>query len=139
MQDQFQISRVDFGNFQLEYDLVPSSCFPNLKRIDEKYVALLRFITPGASVLAVLTMGQLEFWFECLELSAAHGGAYMKILPIMSGVREDGNLYAKTYNNKLIFRSGDMIISINPADRLKEFARHINEIWHELDALEETW
>lgn len=139
MNEIIAIPRKDFGNFQLEYDLVPSSCFPNLKRIDEKYVALLRFITPGASVLAVLTMGQLERWFECLKLSAAHGGAYMKILPIMSGLRENENLHAKVYNNKLIFRSGDMIISIDPADCLKEFARHINNIWHELDGLEETW
>lgn len=139
MNEIITIPRKDFGNFQLEYDLAPSSCFHNLKYIDEKYVALLRFITPGASVLAVLTMGQLERWFECLKLSATHGGAYMKILPIMSWVHENEDLYAKIYKNKLIFSSGDMIISINLADCHKEFASYVNNIWHELDALEETW
>lgn len=137
MNEMITIPSKDFGNFQLEYDLVPSRCFPNLKRIDEKYVALLRFTTPDASMLAVLTMRQLECWFECLEMRAAHGWAYMKILPIMSGVRENENLYAKIYNNKLIFRSGDMIISISLADCLKEFTSYLNEIHCKLNELED--
>lgn len=49
MQDQPENSRGDFGNFQLGYGPVISRCFPNLKYIDEKYVASLQFSAHSAS------------------------------------------------------------------------------------------
>lgn len=132
MQDQFQTSRGDFGNFQLNYTLNTSSEFAELEYIDENYVATLRFTTSCVSVSVVVTSMQLEVWSSCFELSFDRGGAYMNTLPIMCAIKEDEHLYVRTYDNKLWFRSGAMIISIDISDCLEDFANYINEIWREL-------
>lgn len=138
MNDQFQPSRGDFGNFQLGYGPVISRCFSNLKYIDEKYVASLRFLTPGASVGIILTPMQLEIWRDCFELSVKHGGVNIQTLPIMRPKREDEHLDVTVYGDELSFTSGTMVISINIADCLKEFASYLNEIYCKLNELEGT-
>lgn len=139
MQDQLKNNHIDFGNFQLSYTFNTSSGFPSLKCIDENYIAVLRFTTPGTSVSIALTADQLRYWFECLELSTTNGGIYMQTLPIMRARREDSYLNAAIYKNKLSFRSGTMFISIDISDCLKEFTSYINEIWRELDEKEGAW
>ena len=139
MQDQFQPSRGDFGNFQLNYTLDTSSEFPNLEYIDENYVAVLRFSAPGTSVSVVATATQLEVWRDYFELSAADGGVYIKTLPIMCAIKEDEHLYVSTYDSKLWFRSAAIFIEINLADCLKEFTNYLNNIYCELDELEGAW
>ena len=139
MQDPFQPSRGDFGNFQLGYGPVISKCFPNLKYIDEKYVASLQFSAPGANVGIVLTCTQLEVWRDCFELSAAHGGVSIQTLPIMRPKREDEHLDVTSYGNKLSFTSGTMVIAIDLSDRLKEFTSYLDEIYGKLDELEGAW
>lgn len=137
MQDQSQPSCGDFGNFQLGYGPVISRCFPNLKYIDEKYVALLQFSAPGASVRVVLTAMQLEIWRDCFELRAAHGGVSIQTLPIMRPKREDEHLDVTTYGNELSFTSGTMVISISLTDCLKDFTSYINKIYCKLNELED--
>lgn len=139
MNDQLKNSRVDFGNFQLNYDITPSSDFNDLEYIDENYVAILRFSAPGTSVIVVASAWQLEYWFNCFELSAADGGVYMKTLPIMCTRKEYDGFYVAIYKNKLSFRSGTMSISINLADCLEEFANYVYEIWQQLEEKEESW
>lgn len=139
MQDQFQPSRGDFGNFQLGYGPVISRCFPNLKYIDEKYVALLQFSAPSTSVRVALTAMQLEIWRDCFELSDKHGGVSIQTLPIMRPKREDEHLDVTTYGNELSFTSGTMVISIDLADCLKEFTSYLNEIYCKLNELENKW
>lgn len=139
MQDRFKNSRIDFGNFQLNYTLDTSSGFPNLEFIDENYVAVLRFSAPGVSAGVVLTAMQLEVWRDHFELSRADRGVHMKTLPIMRPRREDEHLYVTVYDNKLSFRSGNMSIFIDIADCLKEFARYINEIRRKLMEKEGAW
>lgn len=139
MHDQFQPNCVDFGNFRLGYGPVVSRCFPNLKYIDEKYVASLRFSTPGANVGIVLTSTQLEIWRDCFELIAAHGGVSIQTLPIMRPKREDEHLDVITYINELSFTSGTMVISISLDDCLKDFISYLNEIYCKLDELENKW
>ncbi len=129
----------DFGNFQLDYELVPSSCFPNLKHINERYVALLRFDAPGVSVSVVVASRQLEVWRDHFEMCAADGGVYIKTLPIMCAIKEDERLYASTYDSKLWFRSAAILVEINLADCLKEFTNYLNNIYCELDELEGAW
>lgn len=136
MQNQLKNSRVYFGNFQLDYELVPSSCFPNLQRIDERYVALLRFDAPGVSVSVVVASRQLEVWRDHFEMCAADGGVYIKTLPIMCAIKEDEHVYVSTYDSKLWFRSAAIFIEINLADCLKEFTNYLNNIYCELDELE---
>ena len=139
MQDQPENSRVDFGNFQLVYELAELSSFDDTEYIDENYVAILRFYDPGASVRVMVTATQLEVWRDYFELSATRGGAYMETLPIMRTRKEDESTLVTTYGNKIFFRSGNMIISINLAGCLKEFVNYINEIWRELDEKENRW
>lgn len=137
MQDQPENSRVDFGNFQLNYDITPSRRFPDLKFIDESYVATLQFSTPDASARVIATSRQLECWHDFFELSIARGGIYMQTLPIMRTNEEYGRIHVRTYDNKLYFDSGTMDTTIDIADCLKEFTNFINEIWRELE-LEES-
>lgn len=140
MQDQPQNNHVDFGNFQLDYSLNPSSHFPNSQCIDESYVATLQFSAPGAGVSVALTNTQLEFWRDFFELSVTRGGVDMKTLPIMCTRKEDTYLYAVAYNNTLFFRSATMSISINLADCLKEFTSYLDEIYCKLkEKEEESW
>lgn len=139
MQEQFQTSRVDFGNFQLDYRFDPSSEFPNLKCIDENYVATLRFTAHGASVAVVATAMQLEFWRNCLELSAARSGVDMETLPITCPRKENKHLHVMIYNNKLSFGNGTMSISFDISDCLNDFTSCINQIYCELDEKEAAW
>lgn len=140
MQDQSQPSRVDFGNFQLNYEIAESSSFYDIEYIDENYVATLLFEAPGTSVSVVATDTQLEVWRDYFELSVADRGVYMKTLPIMCTRKENMYLFVRTYDGKLFFSSGTMSISINLADCLKEFASYINNIWLELKEKEdESW
>ena len=139
MQDRLQPSRVDFGNFQLNYDITPSSDFTDLEYIDENYVATLLFEAPGTSVSVVATDTQLEVWRDYFELSVADRGVYMKTLPIMRARKEDDYLHVATYKNKLSFRSGAMVISIDLADCLKEFVSYVDEIYCKLEEKEESW
>lgn len=139
MNEMITIPSKDFGNFQLNYNITPSSDFDDLKFIDENYVATLRFTTPGVSVSVVVTSMQLEIWSSCFELSFDRGGAYMNTLPIMCAIKEDAHLNVRTYDSKLWFRSGAMVISINLADCLKDLANYINEIRLELDEKEGAW
>ena len=139
MHDQPENSRVDFGNFQLNYDITPSSDFAEIEYIDENYVATLRFTTPGAIVSVVLTVRQLEYWCNYFELSATRGGTYMEALPIMCARKEDMYLYVRAYDDKLVFKSGTMTITIGLADCLNEFASFINEICCKLDEKENRW
>lgn len=139
MQNQLKNNHVNFGNFQLDYELVPSSCFPNLQRTDERYVALLRFSAPGVSVSVVVASRQLEVWRDHFEMCAADGGVYIKTLPIMGAIKEDEHIYVSTYDSKLWFRSAAIFIEINLADCLKEFTNYLNNIYCELDELEAAW
>ena len=140
MHDPFQPSRGDFGNFQLGYDIAPSSEFAELEYIDENYVASLLFKAPGTSVSVVVSAGQLEYWCECFELSAANGGVNMQTLPIMRTRKADERLHVAVYKNKLSFRNGAMFISIDISDCLKEFVNCISNIWRELEEKEdESW
>jgi hypothetical protein len=140
MQDRLQNSRVDFGNFQLSYEIAESSSFYDIEYIDENYVATLLFEAPGTSVSVVATDTQLEVWRDYFELSVADRGVYMKTLPIMCSRKENMYLFVRTYDGKLFFSSGTMSISINLADCLKEFASYINNIWLELKEKEdESW
>ena len=139
MHDQFQPSRGDFGNFQLGYDIAPSSEFAELEYIDENYVASLLFKAPGVNVSFVATATQLEVWNDYLELSIARGGAYMETLPIMRTRKADEHLHVDVYKNKLSFRNGAMFISIDISDCLKEFTNYINSIWRKLDEKEDRW
>ncbi|MCF1694291.1 hypothetical protein [Corynebacterium argentoratense] len=127
----------DFGNLQLSYTITESTNFPSLEFIDESYVASLLFKAPGTSVSIVLTADQLRYWFECLELSTANGGVNMQTLPIICPKREDEHLDVITVGNELSFAGGTMVISINIADCLKEFANCVSSIWRELEEKEE--
>lgn len=140
MQDQPQNNHVDFGNFQLNYEIAESSSFYDIEYIDENYVATLIFEAPGTSVSVVATDTQLEVWRDYFELSVADRGVYMKTLPIMCSRKENMYLFVRTYDGKLFFSSGTISISINLADCLKEFASYINNIWLELKEKEdESW
>ena len=140
MQDQLKNGCVDFGNFQLSYTFTASSSFTNLRDIDEKYVASLRFTAPGVSVGVVATATQLEVWRDYFELSVTDHGVYMKTLPIMRPRKEDAHFYVTAYSNKLSFTSGEMDIFINLADCLKEFASYVDEIYCKLEEKErESW
>lgn len=139
MQDQLKNNHINFGNFQLGYELAELSSFDDTEYIDENYVAILRFCDPGASVSVMVTATQLAVWRDYFELSTARGGAYMEILPIMRTRKEDEHTLVTTYGNKIFFRSGSMIISINLAGCLKEFTNYINSIWRKLDEKENMW
>lgn len=139
MNEIIAIPSKDFGNFRLVYELAELSSFDDTEYIDENYVAILRFFDPGASVRVMVTATQLEVWRDYFELSATRGGAYMETLPIMRTRKEDEHTLVTTYGNKIFFRSGSMIISINLAGCLKEFVNYINEIWRELDEKENRW
>lgn len=139
MHDQLKNGCVNFGNFQLNYTINPSSNFVDLEYIDENYVATLRFTTPGVGVSVVATATQLEVWRNYFELSVADRGVYMKTLPIMCTRKENMYLFVRTYDGKLFFRSGNMSIFIDIADCLKEFTSHLDEIYCELDELEDAW
>lgn len=139
MQDQLKNNHVDFGNFQLNYTLNPSSNFIDLEYIDENYVATLRFSAPGTSVSVVVSATQLEVWRNYFELSVADRGVYMKTLPIMCTRKENMYLFVRTYDGKLFFRSGNMSIFIDIADCLKEFTSYLNNIYCELDEKEGSW
>nr|DAV85956.1 MAG TPA: hypothetical protein [Caudoviricetes sp.] len=137
MQDRLQPSRVDFGNFQLSYEISESSSFYDIEYIDENYVATLLFEAPGTSVSVVATDTQLEVWRDYFELSVADRGVYMKTLPIMCPRKENMYLFVRTYDGKLFFSSGTMYISISLADCLKDFASYIDEIYCNLGEKEE--
>ncbi len=139
MQDQLKNNHVDFGKFQLNYTINPSSNFVDLEYIDENYVATLRFTTPGVGVSVVATATQLEVWRDYFELSVADRGVYMKTLPIICTRKENMYLFVRTYDGKLFFRSGNMSIFIDIADCLKEFTSYLDEIWRQLEEKEESW
>ena len=139
MNEMITIPSKDFGNFQLNYDITPSSGFADLEYIDEKYVASLRFTAPGVSVSAVVASRQLEVWRDHFEMCAADGGVYIKTLPIMCAIKEDEHIYVSTYDSKLWFRSAAIFIEINLTDCLKEFTNYLNNIYCELDELEGAW
>nr|DAY05042.1 MAG TPA: hypothetical protein [Caudoviricetes sp.] len=137
MQDRLQNSRVDFGNFQLNYEIAESSSFYDIEYIDENYVATLLFEAPGTSVSVVATDTQLEVWRDYFELSVADRGVYMKTLPIMCTRKENMYLFVRTYDGKLFFSSGTMVISIDISECLKEFTIYLNEIYCKLNELED--
>ena len=139
MQDQLKNNHVDFGNFQLNYTLNPSSDFIDLEYIDENYVASLLFKAPGVSVSVVVSATQLEVWRDYFELSVADRGVYMKTLPIMCTRKENMYLFVRTYDGKLFFSSGTMSISIDLSDCLEEFTSYLDEIYCKLDELEGAW
>jgi hypothetical protein len=138
MQDRPQAIR-NFGYFQLSYRFHQSRRFPDLKFINESYVATLQFSIPGASARVIATARQLERWYDFFELSIDDGGIYMQTLPIMRTSEEYGRMQVKTYNNKLYFDSGTMDTTINFASCLNAFTSCIKEIYRELDELEEAW
>ena len=139
MNEIIAIPGEDFGNFQLNYSLNASTNLPNLEYIDENYVATLLFKAPGVNVSVVATATQLEVWRDYFELSVADRGVYMKTLPIMCPRKEDEHLYVRTYDSKLWFGSGNMSISIDISDCLKEFTSYLDEIYCKLDELEGAW
>lgn len=139
MNEMITIPSKDFGNFQLNYDITPSSDFDDLEYIDENYVATLRFSAPGTIVSVVVSATQLEVWRDYFELSVADRGVYMKTLPIMCTRKENMYLFVRTYDGKLFFRSGNMSIFIDIADCLKEFTSYLDEIWQQLEEKEGAW
>lgn len=138
MKAQPQITR-NFGSFELSYSFHQSRRFPDLKFIDESYVATLQFSIPGASARVIATSRQLERWHDFFELSIDDGGIYMQTLPVMCTSEEYGRIHVRTYANKLYFDSGATDTTINLADRLEAFTNYIYEIYRELDELEAAW
>ena len=138
MQDRPQAIR-NFGYFQLSYRFHQSRRFPDLKFINESYVATLQFSIPGASARVIATARQLERWYDFFESSIDDGGIYMQTLPIMRTSEEYGRMQVRAYNNKLYFDSGTMDTTINFASCLNAFTNCIKEIYRELDELEEAW